>query len=119
MLQSDRDEMTRHARRWADVAWGRAWYTHAIEVLEKAIELNPNSFKLYRKRGAFYLLCPDSTIRDSEQAVMDLRKACKLANWREDVVRWVAELLSRNGEVAHAKEIMRELAKRDRTESEE
>jgi Flp pilus assembly protein TadD len=119
MSQSDLAEMTRRARRWADVAWGQGWYRHAIEVLDCAVELDPGSFKLYRKRGAFYLLCPDPTIRDEEQAFADLRKACELTNWRGEVVRWVAALLARNGDVSQAKTFMRELSKRQRAARED
>jgi hypothetical protein len=112
MPQTEREEQTRYARRWADVAWAREWHAHAIEVLDRAIELNPDSFKLYRKRGAFYLLCPDATVQDSEQAVADLRKACDLAGWREDFVRWVVDLLRNSGEVTAAKEFVRDFPKR-------
>src|SRR5262249_4691011 len=101
-----------HARRWADVAWGRGWHEHALEVIDRAIELNPDSFKLYRKRGAFYLLCPDAKVQDSEQAVADLRKACDLNGWREDLVKWVVQLLKDRGEVAAAKKSARASPKR-------
>lgn len=114
MPSAERDEMTRNARRWADVAWAQGWYAHAIDVLDKAIELSPRSYKLYRKRGAFYLLCPDPKIHDDEQGVADLRRACELVSWREDFVHWVTGFLSENGEPAAAKEIAREQAKRTR-----
>src|SRR5690554_6218196 len=100
MPQGERDELTRHARRWADVAWGRGWYEHAIDVLDRAVELNPDNFKLYRKRGAFLLMCPDPTVRDDVQGAADLRRACELSNWRDDLVRWAAELMTHNGEPA-------------------
>ncbi len=58
MLQNEHEEQTRYARRWADVAWGEGWYTHAIDVLGKAIELHPDNFKLYRKRGASTCFAP-------------------------------------------------------------
>jgi hypothetical protein len=112
MSQADSDELSRRARRWADVAWAQGWHAHAIDVLDRALELKPDCFKLYRKRGAFYLLCPDATIRDDEQAYADLRRACELSDWRDDLARWVIELLTRNGDVVQAKEMKRELAKR-------
>lgn len=114
MPQGDQDELVRHARRWADVAWNQGWHAHAIEVLDRALELHPADFKLYRKRGAFYLLCPDQKVRDEEQGIADLRRACELSDWREDVVRWVAGLLKSNGDIGPAKEIMRELSQRSK-----
>ena len=103
---------TRHARRWADAAWVRGWHAHALDVLDHAIRLDPDNFKLYRKRGVFHLTCPDATVRDEEQGFMDLRRACELAGWRDDVTRWVADVLTLNGDPLRAKEVMRELAER-------
>jgi hypothetical protein len=114
MPPDDRDAPSRHARRWADAAWVQGWHAHALDVLDHAIRLDPENFKLYRKRGVFHLLCPDPTVRDEEQGFADLRRACELSGWRDDVVQWVAEVLTRNGNVAHAKEITRELAERGR-----
>jgi Flp pilus assembly protein TadD len=114
MPQEDQDELVRHARRWADVAWNQGWHAHALEVLDRAIKLNPTDYKLYRKRGAFYLLCPNQKVRDEEQGIADLRLACELSGWREDVARVVVELLKRNGDKGPAKEIMRELAERSK-----
>ncbi len=103
---------TRHARRWADAAWVRGWHAHALDVLDHAIRLDPANYKLYRKRGVFHLTCPDATVRDEEQGFADLRRACELSGWRDDVVRWVADVLTRNGDPLWAKEVMRELAER-------
>ena len=85
MPSDDPAVLTRHARRWADAAWVRGWYAHAVAVLDKAVELDPTCYKLNRKCGAFLLLCPDATVRDAEEGVADLRRACVLAGWREDV----------------------------------
>jgi hypothetical protein len=112
MPQDDHDEMTRNARRWADAAWIQGWHAHAIEVLDHAIKLYPKGYKLYRKRGAFYLLCPDPTVQDTEQGIADLKQACKLSGWRDDLVRWASELLEDNGYKSEAKALMRELTKR-------
>jgi hypothetical protein len=112
MPLGDQEELTRYARRWADVVWNQGWYAHAIDVLDKAIELHPAGFKLHRKRGAFYLLCPDPKVRDEEQGIVDLRQACELSGWREEVVRWVVSFLLDNGEPGPAKDIQREFAER-------
>ena len=101
---------TRHARRWADAAWVRGWHAHALDVLDHAIRLDPDNFKLYRKRGVFHLTCPDPTVRDEEQGFADLRRACELSGWRDDVARWVAEVLTGNGDALRSKEIMQALA---------
>ncbi len=114
MPSDDPAALTRHARRWADAAWVEGWYAHAIDVLDRAIELHPTCFKLHRKRGVFLLLCPDPTVRDEEQAFGDLRHACALAGWREGVVHWVIGLLTKNGDLPQANEIARELAARGR-----
>jgi hypothetical protein len=114
MPHADRDELTRHARRWADAAWVQGWHQHAIEVLDHAIRLHPEGFKLYRKRGAFYLLCPDAKVRDEEQGISDLLRACELSNWREDTVHWIADLLTENGRTAEAKEVLWEFTERAR-----
>jgi hypothetical protein len=117
MPRDDRHEPDHHARRWADAAWARGWHAHAIEVLDHAIRLTPNGYKLYRKRGAFYLVCPDPKVRDEEQGFADLWEACEHSGWREDLVRWVTELLTDNGHPAEAKEIMWELSERIRKQS--
>ena len=114
MPQDDRAALTRYARRWADAAWVQGWHAHAINVLDRAIELNPACYKLHRKRGVFLLLCPDQTVRDEEQAFADLRCACELSGWRDDLVRWVIALLTDNGDVPQANAIARELAARGR-----
>ena len=108
----DPNAFTRHARRWADAAWVRGWHDHALDVLDHAIRIDPDNFKLYRKRGVFNLTCPDPTVRDAEQGFADLRRACELAGWRDDLVRWVVEVLTRNGDGRRANEIMRERAER-------
>jgi Flp pilus assembly protein TadD len=117
MPEDDLDAQTRSARRWADTAWEQGWYEHAIDVIDWALRLHPNAYKLYRKRGAFYLTCPDSTLRDEEQGAADLRRACELSGWREDLVRWVVGVLMENGDIAHAKEITREYAKHSRNKA--
>ncbi len=114
MPSDDHAALTRHARRWADAAWVEGWYAHAIDVLDRAIELNPTCYKLHRKRGVFLLLCPDPTVRDEEQAFGDLRRACDLSGWKQDVVQWVIELLTRNGDMPQANELTREFAARSR-----
>jgi hypothetical protein len=106
------DPFTRNARRWADTAWVRGWHAHALDVLDHAIRIDPDNFKLFRKRGMFHLLCPDSTVRDEEQGFLDLRRACELSDWRDDLVRWVADVLIRIGDKARANELLRELAHR-------
>ena len=108
----DPDAFTRSARRWADAVWVRGWHAHALDVLDHAIRLDPANFKLYRKRGVFHLLCPDRAVRDEEQGFADLRRACELSGWRDDLVRWVVEVLTRNGDLIRAKEIMRDRAER-------
>lgn len=115
MPKADLDELTRHARRWADVVWEKGWHSHAIDVLDRAIELNPECYKLYRKRGALYLSCPDSTIRDEVQGVADLRKACELAGWRNDLTRWVIGLLVEHGFKSEAKSLVKEHQKHARS----
>ena len=82
----DPDAFTRHARRWADAAWERGWHAHALDVLDHAVRLHPADWKLYRKRGAFCLLCPDPALRDPQQGYADLRRACELAGWPDDLV---------------------------------
>ena len=104
------DVFTRHARRWADAAWERGWHAHALDVLDHAIRLDPDDFKLFRKRGVFHLVCPDPTVRDEEQGFVDLRRACELAAWRDDLVRWVADVLTRTGDAHRANELLRELS---------
>jgi hypothetical protein len=108
------DELARCARRWADAAWVRGWYGHAVDVLDHAIRLDPDGYKLYRKRGTFYLLCPDSTVQDTVQGIADLMRACELSDWRDDLVRWVADLLTEKGYKAEAKELVWELTERAR-----
>ena len=85
------DEPTRH-----DFA------QHTVRIVRKS----------HRKRGTFYLLCPDQTVRDEEQAFTDLRCACELSGWRDDLVRWVIALLTDNGDAPQANAIARELAAR-------
>ncbi len=114
MPSDDPAALTRHARRWADAAWVQGWYAHAIDVLDRAVELHPACFKLRRKRGAFLLLCPDPTVRDEEQAFADLRRACALAGWGEEVAGWVVGLLARSGYAPQADALARELAARGR-----
>jgi hypothetical protein len=48
MDQEGRDAPSRFARRWADAGAG-GW--HALDVLDHAIRINPDDFKLFRKRG--------------------------------------------------------------------
>jgi hypothetical protein len=117
MPHDERDELARYARRWADVAWAQGWYEHAVEVLDHAIRLQPDGYKLYRKRGTFYLLCPDSKLQDTEQGIADLLKACELSDWREDMVQWIADLLNEHGYKAEAREIMWEFTERVRKAS--
>ena len=114
MSPDDPNALTRAARRWADAAWERGWHAHALDVLDHAIRLDPANVKLYRKRGVFHLVCPDPTVRDEEQGFADLRRACELSGWRDDVVRWVAEALTRNGDAHRANELLRELTERSR-----
>jgi Flp pilus assembly protein TadD len=109
MPPEESDEVARSARRWADAAWQRGLYAHAIDVLDHAIRLCPTDFKLYRKRGAFCLLCPDPDVRDEHQGVTDLRRACELSGWRDDLVRWAAETLADAGYRAEARDLLREL----------
>ena len=47
-----------------------------------------------------------------EQGFIDLRRACELSGWRDDLVRWVADLLTDNGDPLRAKELVRELVER-------
>jgi len=119
MPPDDREAVSRHARRWADAAWVRGWHAHALDVLDHAVRFHPDCFKLFRKRGVFYLVCPDPTVRDEEQGASDLRRACELSGWREDLVQWVAGILSENGDPIRAKELLRQLAEQDKEATEE
>ena len=110
MSDEYRAAFSRHARRWADAAWADGWHTHALDVLDHAIRLDPDDFKLFRKRGAFHLVCPDPWLRDRERGFADLRRACELSGWRGDLVGWAIELLATYGDGAHAEELL-ELAR--------
>lgn len=111
MLQDDDFQtFARTARRWADAAWVRGWHAHALDVLDHALWLAPDDFKLFRKRGAFYLLSPDPWLRDADRGFSDLRRACELCGWRADLVGWAAELLAECGAGALA-EALAELAR--------
>ncbi len=112
MPPDDRAAFTRNARRWADAAWERGWHAHALDVLDHAIRFDADDFKLFRKRGAFNLLCPDSTVRDEEQGFSDLRRACELSGWRDELVRWAAEMLADIGDKQRANELLRERQRR-------
>jgi hypothetical protein len=105
-----RDLSSRYARRWADAAWAGGWHAHALDVLDHAIHLDPEDFKLFRKRGAFHLLCPDPWLRDPRRGSADLRRACELCGWRADLVEWAAGLLEECGEGGRAEELL-ELAR--------
>jgi hypothetical protein len=114
MPRDERDELARRARRWADAAWAQGWHAHAIDVLDRAIRVDPRGYKLYRKRGAFYLVCPDATVRDTVQGIADLLKACELSGWEEEVARWVADLLTEYGYKAEAREVLWEFGEHGR-----
>ena len=105
-----RAEFSRSARRWADAAWADGWHAHALDVLDHAIRLDPDNFKLFRKRGAFHLICPDPWLRDRERGFTDLLRACELAEWRGDLVEWASGLLAEFGNERRAEELL-ELAR--------
>jgi hypothetical protein len=102
--QEGRDASSRFARRWADAAWAGGWHAHALDVLGHAIRLNPDDFKLFRKRGALHLICPD--LRDAARGFADLRRACELSGWRPDLAGWAAELLEECGDGARAGQLL-------------
>ena len=112
MSDEFRADFSRSARRWADAAWADGWHAHALDVLDHAIWLNPDDFKLFRKRGACHLLCPDPCLRDDARGFADLLRACELSDWREDVVRWAAAVLTESGYADRADELLAELARR-------
>ena len=105
-----RADFSRSARRWADAAWADGWHAHAFDVLDHAIRLDPDDFKLFRKRGAFHLICPDPWLQDLGRGFTDLRRACELAGWRGDLVEWASGLMAEFGDARRAEELL-ELAR--------
>ena len=106
MTNDFRADVSRAARRWADAAWADGWHAHALDVLDHAILLDPEDFKLFRKRGAFHLVCPDPWLRDAVRGFADLRRACELSGWRGDLVEWAAALLAECGDGPRAEELL-------------
>src|SRR5687767_14428958 len=79
---------------------------HAFDVLDHAIRLDPDDFKLFRKRGAFHLICPDPWLQDLGRGFADLRRACELSGWRVDLVEWASGLLAEFGDERRAEELL-------------
>lgn len=101
-----RADISRSARRWADAAWADGWHAHAFDVLDHAIRLNPDDFRLFRKRGAFHLICPDPWLQDLGRGFTDLLRACELSGWRRDLVEWASGLLAEFGDARRAEELL-------------
>lgn len=58
-------------------------FTNAINICRETVASNPKDDWSYNLLAWIKATCPDSSVRDGQEAVSAATKACELTNWRE------------------------------------
>ena len=61
---------------------GQGKFREALQDLEQALLVNPNSAELLNARAWILATCPDQQLRDGKQAVEDAKISCDLLQWK-------------------------------------
>jgi tetratricopeptide (TPR) repeat protein len=81
-------------------------YDKAVDDLDDVIKAAPNSLRALKERAWILATCPDSDVRNGDQAVVSARSACDITGWREpQCLRTLAAAYAESGDFESAVQI--------------